>query len=595
MNCVRFNKTHSISSGAIIIALFAILSKILGLIRYSLIAAKFGTGPVADSYMAAFRIPDFIYSVLVLGALSTAFIPVFLDLYNKRKVRDKTGPQDLSVESSEEGLASVNIDYQKQLAHVIASPVGKITYGARSRPKQRLLRSLRSLAMTGRSASSRDTHWELTNALLNTFLVALLVIAGVAWLFTPYLIPGLVAGFDPERLSLTIKLTRIMLLSPLIFAISNIMGSVLQSFKRFTLFAAAPVMYNVGIIIGIVFFYSWLGPIGLAYGVVLGALLHLLIQLPEVIRLGWRWQLIFAWQAAGVKRVFRLILPRALALSANQVNQLVNTFLASGLLAGSVAVFYNAYDIESLPISLIGVSLAVASFPVLGELFVKNKVKDFRRVLIKVIKQILLLMIPLSLFMILLRAQIVRLILGYGRYNWDDTVRTLEVFGVLAFSLIAQGLIPVLARAFYARENTKIPVVISVTSIILNIILAFVLVPIYGLLGLAIAFSTASMVNCLLLWLILHREIKGLFSQDLWRSIAKYVLAAVLGGLGLYVNLYLMAALIGTERVWSLLVQAAWSFLVGAGLYVSVLWVFGEEVVVGLLKRIFTLKILSRG
>jgi putative peptidoglycan lipid II flippase len=569
----RFNRTQTISSGAITIALFAILSKALGLIRYSLIAAKFGTGPVADSYMAAFRIPDFIYSILVLGALSTAFIPIFLGLYHKRGLSSKNGPQDLSVEASEEGLASVNIDYQKQLSPVIAN---------------------NKIVETKKRRLAYEAHWDLTNTLLNSLLLILLIIVGITWYLAPQIVPRLVSGFDSERLSLTVKLTRIMLLSPIIFAISNIMGSVLQSFKRFTFFAAAPVMYNIGIIIGILFFYSWLGPAGLAYGVVLGAMLHLLVQVPEVLRSGWRWGPRITWRTKGLARVLKLLLPRALALSANQVNQLVNTFLASSLAAGSVAVFYNAYDLESLPISLIAVSLAVASFPVLGELFVKNKHKDFHQVLLRIIKQILLLMIPLSLFMILLRAQIVRLILGYGRYNWNDTVRTLEIFGILATSLIAQGLIPVLARAFYARENTKTPVAISVVSIILNIVLAFILVPIYGLAGLAIAFSTASLLNCLLLWLILQREIKGLFSRNLWGDIAKYVLAAILGGLGLYLNLYLTAAALGTQQVWSLLIQTAWSFLIGAGIYVLVLWIFGDEMVLNLLRRLKELKILSR-
>lgn len=567
----KFTKSNSISSGAIIIASFAVLSKILGLARYSLIASKFGTGPIADSYLAAFRIPDFIYGIMVLGALSTAFIPVFLDLHDKNKISKDVGPQDLSVESSEEGLASVNIDHQKQLSSAVAV----------NQPKVKLLSRFKRIINQGKE----PPYWELTNTLLNTLLIILLITSGIIWIFAPFLTAKLVPGFDAERLALTVKLTRIMLLSPIIFAVSNIFGSILQAFRRFTLFAAAPVMYNLGIICGILLGYPLFGPIGLAYGVILGAILHLLIQMPQVFQMGFCWRPILAWQSAGFKRVFRLILPRALALSANQVNNLVNTFLASGLAAGSVAVFYNAYDLQSLPISLIAVSLAVASFPVLGELFTKNNIEDFRHVLFRVIKNILLMMIPLTLFMILLRAQIIRLILGYGKYNWEDTVRTLRIFAVLSISLIAQGLIPILARAFYAREDTRTPVLISLVSIGLNIILAFILVRFYDLLGLAIAFSIASTANCVLLWLVLNRQIKGMFDPKIVKIILKYAVAAGIGGCALYINLYLIAALIGTERVWSLLIQTSFSFLIGAGAYLAALWILGEEAAVGLLQK----------
>lgn len=566
-------QSNSVSSGAIIIASFAVLSKILGLARYSLIASKFGTGPIADSYLAAFRIPDFLYSIMVLGALSTAFIPVFLDLHNKNKVSKDLGPQDLSVEPSEEGLASVNIDHQKQLSSAVAV----------SQPKIKLLSKFKRIISIG---SKEAEHWELASTLLNTLLIILLIMSVTVWVFTPFLTSKLVSGFDAERMALTVKLTRIMLLSPIIFAASNIFGSILQAFRRFTLFAAAPVMYNLGIICGILLGYPLFGPAGLAYGVILGAVLHLLIQMPQVFKMGFCWRPVMAWQSFGFKRVFRLILPRALALSANQVNHLVNTFLASGLAAGSVAVFYNAYDLQSLPISLIAVSLAVASFPVLGELFTKNNIEDFRRVLFKVIKNILLIMIPLTLFMILLRAQIVRLILGYGKYNWEDTVRTLRIFGVLSTSLIAQALITILARAFYAREDTKTPVLISMVSISLNIILAFILVRFYDLLGLAIAFSIASTANCILLWLALGRQIKGLFNRVIVKVALKYAVSAIIGGSALYVSLYLIANLIGTERVWSLLIQTSLSFLIGAGAYLAALWILGEEAAAGLIKSL---------
>jgi putative peptidoglycan lipid II flippase len=229
-----------------------------------------------------------------------------------------------------------------------------------------------------------------------------------------------------------------------------------------------------------------------------------------------------------------------------------------------------------VPVSLVAVSLAVSSFPVLAEKFVKKDIDTFRQVLLKIIRHILILVIPISIFMILLRAQIIRLTLGYGRYNWNDTIRTFEVLAVFSLSLFAQSLVPPLARAFYARQNTKTPLLISIVSILINIILGFVLVQSYGLLGLTAAFSIASIINCLVLWLVLQFEVKGLIDIKIIKDLSQYVLAAVVAGLTLYSSLRLSAFLFGTQRVWSLLVQTVLSFLVGSGAYLLVLWGLGD-------------------
>lgn len=555
-------KQQSIIKGALVIALFSILSKILGLARYSLIAAQFGTGPIADSYIAAFRIPDFLYNALVLGALSTAFIPVFLDLSSGKK--KKSMPYDLAVESTEPGLSSINIEYHNQLGSITAN---KFSVQSAFAPFKRLRKKI----------AGADPHWDVSNALLNTLVLLLMLVALGAWIAAPQIVPRMVDGFDNERLALTIRLTRIMLLSPIIFAASNIFGSILQAFKRFTQFALAPVVYNLGIIIGIVFLYPIMGPVGLAWGVVLGAVSHLLIQLPSAVRLGYRFQLIFAWQVREVHRVLRLLIPRALALSANQINQLVNTNLASGLAAGSLAIFYNSYDLQSLPVSLIAVSLAVASFPVLGEFFVQKKLPEFQKTARSSIEMLLLILLPLTFFMILLRAQIVRIILGHGAYNWVDTIRTLDLFGIFAASLVPQGLIPLLVRIFYAREETRRPVIIGVFSIAINVTLAIALTRLYGILGLALAFSISSFIQCALLWAILERRVGSLISLGLARSFLIYGFSAFVASVALYITLYMIAAAIGTTRVWSLLVQTVGAFGIGSLVYCILLWVFGDE------------------
>jgi len=561
----HLTRFKSVNTSAIIIASFAVLSKILGLFRYSLIASKFGTTAVADAYMAAFRIPDFIYNALILGALSTAIIPVFLDLYNKRSSQSKA--QDLGVEQTEEGMASVNIDSQQVVRALTEDDI--------SEPKQT-------------QTSKLAPHFELINAVLNTLLISLVVISIIAWIFTPQLVNFLMPGFGQERTALTIIFTRIMLLSPILFAVSNILGTILQSFKNFVWFGLAPVVYNIGIILGILILYPILGPKGLAWGVVLGASFHLLVQLPAVLKTGFAWRALMPKQVQAVHRVVKLVLPRALSLSANQINHIVNTALASTLAGGSVVVFYNAYDLEALPISLLAVSLAVASFPILSDCFACHQDSQFKQVLISVIKKIVFVMIPLSLFMILLRAQIVRLILGYGQYNWTDTVRTLEVFGVLSSSLVAQSLIPILARGFYARENTKIPVMISLAAISLNILLALIFVQKYDLLGLALAFSISSALHCTALWIALHRFIKGCITRRLIRSILAYTIAALIGGVGLYITLYFINSIFGSiTRVWSLALQASLAFLVGTIMYLTFLYIIGDHLAKKVVPKIF--------
>lgn len=568
------SKSHSLKTGVIVIAVFSIISKLLGLLRYSLIAAHFGTGAIADSYIAAFRIPDFIYNAVVFGALSVAFIPVFLDLYEKGKRREDQ-PQDLSVEQTEEGFSSVNVDFQSQVVALFAAPL-KIFRD----PKITLRSPRRSAVASGDPAPTSELHFELTNALLTILTLAVIIAGAAAWIFAPRLVSALVPGFDDERLALTISMTRVMLVSPLIFCVSNIIGSVLQAFQRFAFFALAPVFYNIGIIFGILALYPILGPIGLAWGVVLGAFLHLLVQIPGFAKTGFRFRLTFGSRRAGVRRVLKAMIPRAIALSGGQVNQLANTFLASALPAGSVVVFYNAYDLETLPVSFIAVSLAVASFPVLGRLFAQGKYDDFRRVFTTSLKHVLRVMVPLTIFLILLRAQAVRLTLGYGLYNWSDTVRTLETFGILAASLVPQSVIPLLARAFYAREKTAVPVCASLLAIGVNIALAFALSPRYGLLGLAAAFSISSYLHALALAFEFEREMGGvLLNRGLWIPLLRFCFAAIFSGMMLYTVLHVASLLVGTDRVWSLSVQAALALVIGSGSYILLLWIFGDEVV----------------
>ncbi|MFH1366599.1 MAG: murein biosynthesis integral membrane protein MurJ, partial [Patescibacteria group bacterium] len=320
----------TVAGGAMIIAFASIISRLLGLLRDRLFASTFGAGDILDSYYAAFRLPDLIFNVLVLGALSAAFIPVFLEYWQK----DKEG-----------GFT----------------------------PKE---------------------AWRITNSVLNIFCLILVFLGLIFFIFAPQITSWITPGFSPEKQAMTMKLTRIMLLSIIFFGVSNIIGSILNSFRKFVAFAFAPVMYNIGIILGITFFYKWWGLAGLAWGVVLGAFLHMVIQLPSVLKTGYHYQWLFDFHHPGVKKMFRLILPRTFGLAVGQINQLVITIVASFLAAGSLAVFNLANNLQSFPINVFGVSLAIAAFPLMSEAFASRSTEKFVVQFSVTLRRVLFLIIP---------------------------------------------------------------------------------------------------------------------------------------------------------------------------------------------------------
>src|SRR3989338_7822651 len=338
------------SGGAVLIAFFTIISKLLGLFRDRLLASYFGAGSLLDSYYAAFKLPDLIFNTLVLGALASAFIPVFTRIW----------------------------------------------------------------------LADKDRALKLSNTVLNYLMVALIILSALFVFLAPNIVNLIVPGFSGDQLRQTVDLTRIMLLSIIFFGISNVIGGILNSLKKFLTFSLAPVFYNLGIILGILIFYPAFGFVGLAWGVVLVSGLHFLIQLPEVIRSGWVYR--FSWQITDeVKRVFKLMLPRTLGLAAGQVNQLVITMVASTLMAGSIAVFNLANNLQSFPISIFGVSLAIAVFPVFSEALARADQDKFRTAFSIHFRRVIFLIIPVSIFILLLRAQLVRVILGSGNFDWSDT------------------------------------------------------------------------------------------------------------------------------------------------------------------------------
>lgn len=312
------------------------------------------------------------------------------------------------------------------------------------------------------SASSR----ELIGGVLLVFGVAALVISGVLFLCLPFLVPLLFAGFSSETILTVEELSRIMLLQPILLGLSSIVASVVQASRRFFLYALAPIFYNVGIIFGAFFLYPALGTSGLAWGVVLGAVLHLLVQLVPLMRVGGAGEV---WSPrlsrtgiAAVLRVCTLSLPRALALSANQVLLLVFASAASLAAAGSVAVISFGFNLQSVPLSIIAVSYASALFPALALLYTSGKTDTFILEVWAAIRHVIFWTAPAIALMVVLRAHVVRVILGTGEFGWDETRLTAAIVAIFALSLIAQGAILIFSRAYYAAGRSLEPVLINV-------------------------------------------------------------------------------------------------------------------------------------
>lgn len=489
----RLNST--VAGGAVLISFFIVLSKILGLIRDRMLASFFGAGQILDSYFASFRIPDLIFNTLILGALASAFVPIFVKLNKKDR------------------------------KHAI----------------------------------------RVSNSILNIIVSFLAIIALIVIIKADFFVKLLVPGFNAFQLALTIKLTRVMLVSIVIFGASNIMSSLLNSYKSYFYYSLAPVMYNIGIIIGIILsrFYGY---IYLAYGVVFGALLHFIIQFFAVLKKGWHYSLIFNLKDKYVKKIFKLMLPRTFGLAVTQINQIVITMIASGLVTGSIAVFYFGMNLQSFIVSIFGISIAIAIFPVLSEHASVDR-NEFQNHLIKNIKRIIFFVVPISVLMVLLRAQIVRIVLGTGSFDWQDTYYTAQVLGYFSVSLIFQCLIPIIARAFYALENTKIPVITSVIGFIINIILALVLSSYMGIEGIAIAFSVSCIINLSLLFIILNKKFCRMKGHRLGVFIFKVLFNSLIMGLIVYIARYFLSLGVDMTKFIGIFLQFSISVIIGAIVY----------------------------
>lgn len=310
------------------------------------------------------------------------------------------------------------------------------------------------------------------------FLYVYIVVAGLLAFLAPWYVPKFFPGFAGEYENLILML-QILLLQPFLLGLSSLCGVVTQMNHRFILYALSPLLYNLGIILGIIFLYPSFGLVGLIVGVVVGALGHLLIQIPFVVNSEYSFSLIPKIQWSLIAKVLAVSVPRALTLSVNQLVLLVFIGMASVMVAGSVSVFQFAFNLQSVPLAIIGMSYSVAAFPTLSNLHSKKDGNGFNLQILTALRHIVFWSIPIVGLVIVLRAQIVRVLLGSGEFDWGDTRLTAAILAIFVLSLVAQSALLLLIRAFYAGGRTMLPLVVALTSGLVSIALAYFLQSLY--------------------------------------------------------------------------------------------------------------------
>jgi len=341
----------------------------------------------------------------------------------------------------------------------------------------------------------------------------------------------------------------------------------LNSYRKFLAYSLAPLMYNLGIILGILFLTKTnLGVYGLAWGVVLGSFLHLGVQLPAVIKTGYRFKFLISF-SSGVKEVICLMVPRFFGLAVEQINLLVTTLVASLIGVGAIAVYNLSFNLNSLPIGMIGIPLSISLFPVLSGYYSKNQQSAFTEKLTQTMAQIFYFILPLTIIYFLFKEEIVRIILEAGLWRPQDSLITAQTLGFFSLSLFAQSSIPLLAKAFYAQHNTRIPVLSAIIGFSVNIIGCLILGRLIGTVGLALAFSLAAIINFSLLYFFLGRVGFKLQKKEINLSFLRFTFFSLFVGLLMFGLKILTNPLIDFASLWQILLQTAVIILIGLSVY----------------------------
>ncbi len=434
-----------------------LLSRLTGLLRDIVISARFGTSPDYGAYIAAFRVTDLLYMVIIGGALGSSFIPVFLQVWER---------------------------------------------------------------------DGSERAWRLASAVMTWALALLAVASALLWLTAPTIVDWLYAGPDitPQTLELITALTRFFLLSPLLLGLGGLAMAALNANDRFTLPALAPVIYNLGIIGGALFLAPHLGIWGLAWGVVIGALGYVLLQVPGLLRLGMRLSLTFARDMAELLVIAGQMAPRVIGQAAAHLSTVVTAALTTRLAMGAekLAGLNFAYQMMLLPYGIFSLSLSTVAFPRLARLHNEARHSELADLIRETLSRILFLTIPAAAALIVLALPITRLLFERNAFDQASLAFTVAPLAGFALALPAFAASEILIRSFYAMQRTTVPVLIGLLQVLLNLGIGTLAMARGGDVGaLALAFSIANNLEALLLMLMLNRRLPGMWrAPGFWQSLA---------------------------------------------------------------------------
>ena len=445
---------------------------------------------------------------------------------------------------------------------------------------------------------SSDAQRDYIDTILVGFSVFAICVSGIATLLAPLILallfPILSAGSHHDEL---ILMTRIILLQPILLGVSNILAAVTQTKQRYALYSISPLLYNLGMIIGVIFFYPFFGIQGLAWGVVFGALMHAGIQLPSIIGDGFFRALPRVHDVRALIETVSISIPRALALLMGQVTFIGLTALAGLLTPGSIAIFIFAYNLQAVPLSVIGASYSVAAFPTLAAALARGSRKEFIEHIATAARYVFFWSLPVTALFIVLRAHIVRVVLGSGAFDWTDTRLTAAALAVLCLSLSAQGLVLLLVRGYYAAGRTFVPFFVSsamaagavgLGALLLGVfqnhsvssfaqtLLRVSDVPGASVLMLAIAYTAVSILGALALAIHFEYRFGGFFAR-VARSWAESLVCALCAGVAAYGALLVVGPITFASTTLSIFARGFAGGVFGIIVSALVYWIAGNR------------------
>jgi len=536
-----------IGQASLILSSAFIASRILGLLRTTMFAYIFGATSTSDAYYQAFLVPDLVFTIVAGGALSSAFIPVFTHYM--------VGERD------------------------------------------------------------EKTAWHIANAALNLAVVVMMGLALLAIILAPWIVPLYNPGLSTtktgaQELALIISLSRIMFLQSIILGAGVIINSILNAKQNFLLPAVGTVLYNVGLIIGLLpgfFLVAHRTPAAettavyfATIGVVLGAILQVAVQIPGVIKVGLRYSFTLDRHHPGVIQIGRQMVPRVI----NAAMLFFSTFVDRGLILllaigithpvdinGRITQYYQAFQLVLLPLGIFGMAISTAAFPTMSENVTRGRMDRVRNIIQDTLRSILFMSIPSSVGLIVLGLPIIQVLLQHGAFTLNDAISTAVPLAFFAVGLTGLASVEILTRSFYALRDSKTPVTVSISQFILKIALSLLLINAagwglqWGLGGLALSTSIAGLLEAFALLWLLQERIEGLELRNLALFSARVLLASLAMGLGLLIVRFVLDHILVTTQALALgfggtlaaIIKLLIELAVGLFIYIRVTRLLGIE------------------